>query len=125
MSQEAVGGDLELERIAAPVPLGAEDVAHEDLVLRLRRRERPEVVLADEQIGGIRQALLVDTVWVVPGTLPLERRRFAAAPDAVAIRSRASGVARVKVRRRQLGFADGASRTAPSTVRNPGCAAQP
>ncbi len=47
VAQEAVGGDLELERIAAALPLGTKDGALEDLVLRLRRRERAEVVLAE------------------------------------------------------------------------------
>ena len=52
VAEEAVGGDLEVEVVAAADPLGALDGAHEDLVPGLRRRERAEVVLAEEQRGG-------------------------------------------------------------------------
>src|SRR5512133_2221584 len=48
--QEAVGGQLELERVAAPVPDRALDSAPEDPVLRLGRRESPEIVLAEQEI---------------------------------------------------------------------------
>src|SRR5262249_30740137 len=46
VAQERVGGDLEVEMVAALDPGRRPDDANEDLVLRLRRRERAEVVLA-------------------------------------------------------------------------------
>jgi hypothetical protein len=59
VAEEAVGGDLELEDVAAPVPRGRVDVPHEDAVLRLGRRERAEVVLSQDDVGGVRKLLLV------------------------------------------------------------------
>src|SRR5436190_10511066 len=48
VAEEAVRSDLELERIAASMPLRTQHVALEDLVLRLLRSERAEVVFADQ-----------------------------------------------------------------------------
>ena len=50
--EERVGGDLEVEVLAALVPGRGEDTPQEDVVLRLRRREGAEVVLAEQQVGG-------------------------------------------------------------------------
>ena len=52
MAEIAVRRDLEVEVVAAPDPLRPLDGADEDLVLRLRRREGPEVVLAGESGRG-------------------------------------------------------------------------
>src|SRR6185437_419997 len=45
--EKAVGRQLELECIAAAMPDGAFDPARKDPVLRLGRREGPEIVLAE------------------------------------------------------------------------------
>ena len=47
VAQERVGRDLELERVAAPVPAADSTVRTKTLVLRLGRREGAEVVLAE------------------------------------------------------------------------------
>ena len=49
VAQERVGGDREVELVAAALPGRLADVAHEDLVLRLGGCEGREVVLADER----------------------------------------------------------------------------
>src|SRR2546423_1917929 len=55
VAQEAVGGDLEVEVLAAAVPRCGRDLADEDAMLRLRRRERREIVLAEQEVGGLGQ----------------------------------------------------------------------
>ena len=49
VTQERVGGHGEVQLVATPFPSGGADLTPEDLVLRLGRGERREVVLADEQ----------------------------------------------------------------------------
>src|SRR3954451_11054823 len=58
VAEETVGRDLELERVAAAVPLRTQDVAREPLVLRLPRRKSEKVVPAEQQIGGVREPVL-------------------------------------------------------------------
>ena len=107
MTQVAVGGDLELERVAAQLPRRGFDDADEDLVLRLRRSERAEVVLAEQELRRRRKPLLVDRPRHPPAAPLLERRRRAATVDSVAVAARAGGVARVEVRCSGLGRDDG------------------
>jgi hypothetical protein len=73
VAQEAVGGDLELEVIAASVPLGALDVSDEHLVLGVGRGERPEVVLAGDQLGSVGDAMLLERPRLPPAEPLLER----------------------------------------------------
>ena len=72
--EKAVGGDLELERLAAAVPGGGLDHAHEDLVLGLGRREGAEVVLAEEEIGRVGERRLVERARHPPAAALLEGR---------------------------------------------------
>src|SRR5439155_21441527 len=96
--EEAVRRDLELERVFAPMPLGLHDRPRENVVLRLRGREGPEVVLAGEQRGRIGQPRLVYRPRVPPGPPMLERRGLTPLPDPVAVAAGPSRVPRVKVR---------------------------
>src|SRR5205823_1531744 len=106
VAEERVGGDLEVEVIAALVPFGALDDADEDLVLRLRQREGAEVVLAGKEPGARREARDVQRLRAPPAVPRLEGAAFPAAIDAVAIRARPRREARVKVRIRLLGGDD-------------------
>jgi hypothetical protein len=74
VAQEAVGSDLELERVAATVPGRREDGSAEDPVLRLRGREGAEVVLAEDDVRGVRELLLVERARQPPAAAELERR---------------------------------------------------
>src|SRR5919204_4969561 len=100
VAEKAVRCDLEFERVAATVPLGAEHVPQEDLVLRLGRRERAEVVLAQKQACRLRQAPFVDRPGAPPRAPALERRRLTLAPEAISIAARTCRVSRVEVRGR-------------------------
>src|SRR6476620_1697409 len=60
VTQDAIGRNLELERLVAPVPRRRLHHAHEDLVLRLRRREGTEVVLATQEVGRVGERVLVE-----------------------------------------------------------------
>ena len=73
VAEEAVGGDLELERIASEVPGGILDLALEDRVLGLGRRERPEIVLSQDQIGRFGEPRLVNRPGKPPAAPLLER----------------------------------------------------
>ena len=88
--------------VAAAAPFGGLDDADEHLVLRLRRRERAEVVLAAHELGRLREPLLVERPRVPPRAPELERRRRAAAVDAIPIRACDRGVPRVEVVGRRL-----------------------
>ena len=107
MAQEAVGGDLELEQVAAVVPASLEDLATEELVLRRRGRERPEVVLAQKEPRRLVQRLPFDRTRMPPGAPRFEGRRRPASEDAVAVASRQRGMAGVEVGRRLLRARDG------------------
>src|SRR6266550_741873 len=88
--QEAVGGQLELERVAAPVPDRALDSAREDPVLRLGRRERPEIVPAEQESRRLGKPVLVERPRIPPAAMGLERRGRPAPVDAVAVAPRLS-----------------------------------
>ena len=85
MPEEGVRRDLELEHVAAAMPRSSKDVAPEDRVLGLRRSERAEVVLAEQEVCCVGESLLLEWPWIPPSALGLERRRLATAPDAIAI----------------------------------------
>src|SRR5437588_2385243 len=106
-AQEAVGRDLEIEVIVATNPLCTLDDSHEDLMPRLRRRERAEVVLTDEQPGGVVQAVLVEPSRQPPGASQLEWRGSPSIENPVAVGARACREARVEVGRRLIGGDDG------------------
>src|SRR5438045_4510446 len=89
------------------MPRRPHDVAPEHLVLRLRRRERTKVVLAEQQVGGILQTILGERARIPPRAPLLERRRRTATPDPVAVAAGARGVTRVEVRCRLLRRDDG------------------
>jgi hypothetical protein len=96
VSQEAVGGDPELEHVAVAAPLRLLDDADEYIVLGLRRREGAEVVLAQE--GG---RALGERVLVHGRGHQRERRRSngddgLASPDPVDVRAPARGEAGMK-----------------------------
>jgi hypothetical protein len=97
MAQEAVRRDLELQHVPASVPRSVLDRAREHLVLGLRRREGPEVVLAEQQVGRFRQPLLGEWTRVPPAPLHFEGRRLGSPEDAVAVAPGARRVARVEV----------------------------
>ena len=81
--------------------------AAEDLVLRLGRRERAEVVLAEQELGRVGEPRLVERARQPPAAAPLERGRRPAPLDPVAVRARARRVARVEVGRRLCAGDDG------------------
>ena len=60
VAEEAVGLDLELQCVPSPVPGRAPDAPDEDLVLGPGGREGAEVVLTEEQVGGLGEILLVE-----------------------------------------------------------------
>jgi hypothetical protein len=95
--EEAVRRDLELERGPRPLPASVGDDSDEDLVLRLGRGEGSEVVLAEEERRGLRQANQVERARPPERPPPLERRVRGPVPDAVAVRTRAGGEAGVEV----------------------------
>ena len=68
------------------------------LVLRLGRGEGAEVVLADQHRGRGAEPLEVERPRMPERAVDLERRALAAAPDAVAVRTRARREARVEAR---------------------------
>ena len=100
VAQERVCRDLEFQRVAAPVPGRGLDRAGEDLVRRLRRRERTEVVPAEHEVGALGQLLLVDLVRIPAGMVGLERRTGNPPVDPVAIGAGTRRVARMEIRRR-------------------------
>src|SRR5256885_5708852 len=100
MAEVAVRGDLEVEVVPAPDPLRPLDDADEDVVLRLRGREGPEVVLAGQSGRRSGQGILVERARVPPAPAHLERRRRHAREQPVAIAARARGVTGVEARRR-------------------------
>ena len=102
VTQIAVGGDLEVEMVAAADPLGALDDADEHLVLRLRRREGAEVVLAGEQRRSRGERCVVERARDPPAPPRLERRRRPPVEDPVAVAAGAGRMARVEVRRGRL-----------------------
>src|SRR5437763_2286119 len=105
--QERVGRDLEQQHVAVDDPARVFDGAYERFVLRLRTRERTEVVLADER-GRVRLELCdVERSRVPPAPPRLERRPCPASPDAVAVAARPRREAGMKVGRRLLGRDDG------------------
>jgi hypothetical protein len=103
VSQEAVGLDLELERVTVPVPRGPLDHADERLVTCLGGREGAEVVLAEQKIRVLGERLLVERPRIPPAPVLLERRALPAPVDAIPIRPGASRVASVEVPGRVLG----------------------
>src|SRR5215207_2117740 len=64
--QEAVGGDLELEHVVSVDPAGLRNLALEDSVVGLARRERAEVVSAGEERGRLVQLGSVDRSRIPP-----------------------------------------------------------
>src|SRR3990170_8265744 len=60
VTEEAVGRDRQRQHVAVALPGARGDNANEDLVLRLGRREGPEVVLADDESGRLGEPLLVE-----------------------------------------------------------------
>ena len=97
VAQEGVSGDLELDDVAAVVPAGVLDDADEGVVPRLGRREGAEVVLSDHHRGGCVQPRHLEAPRMPERAVDLERRPRPAPPDAVAIRARPRGEARVEV----------------------------
>src|SRR5207237_1190 len=97
--EEAVGRDLEVEVLAAAVPLGPGDDPDEALVLRLARREGAEVVLAEQEVRGLVEPPLVERARQPPAPPQLEGRRRAAAEDAVAVAAGAREAAGVEAGR--------------------------
>ena len=69
----------------------------ERLVPRLGRRERAEVVLAEQQIGRFGEPLLVERPRRPPRPSLLERRGRTPAPDPVPVAARLRGLTRVEV----------------------------
>src|SRR6266540_7274210 len=96
VAEKAVGGYLELERVAAAVPRARGHGARDRLVLSLRRSEGLEVVLADDQVGRVGQLFLVERPRIPVAAVGLERRGRPAAPDAVAVAAGAGRMARVE-----------------------------
>ena len=85
MAQERVCGDLEIEVVALFGPGRGLDHADEDLVLRLGRRERAEVVFTRQQLGAAGKPLDVQRVRAPPASAALERAPLPAPAEPVAI----------------------------------------
>ena len=119
VAQERVGGDLERDDVLVELdPPHLLHHAHEHLVPRLGRRERAEVVLAEQRLRARVCGRDVERPRPPQRALRLERRPLAAPPDAVAIRARPGVEPRVEVVRRLLGARrrrrrPGAPRSAP------------
>src|SRR5712691_8768481 len=88
VAQEAVGRDREFEPSAVDLPGRGADVAAEDVVLGLRRRERTEVVLARQECGSRHKRLALDRPGPPERATSLERRAQPAGQYAVTIRAR-------------------------------------
>jgi hypothetical protein len=85
VAQEAVRLDLEVEVVASLDPARGQHLAAQNLVLRLCRRERAEVLLADEKAGGALELPDVERPRHPPAATCLERRGRAAAEDPVPV----------------------------------------
>src|SRR5579859_379859 len=107
VTQERVRGDLEVEVVAAFVPLRGLDHADENIVLRLRRRECAEVVLPGEELGAAAQGPHVERLRPPPTSAPFERAALAPPVEPVTVRPRPGREARVEARPRLLGGHDG------------------
>jgi hypothetical protein len=83
--QEAVRLDLEVEVVASLDPARGQHLAAQDPVLRLCRRERAEVVLADEKAGGALDPPDIERPRDPPAAPCLERRGRAAAEDPIPV----------------------------------------
>src|SRR5262249_48632053 len=96
--EKAVGGELELQGVASAMPDRAFDHPGEHFVLRLRGRESPEVMLAEQQIHRLGKALLVERPRIPPAAIRLERRWPTPPVDAVPIAPRRAGTPSVEAR---------------------------
>ena len=123
VAQEAVRRDLELERVASLEPSGCANLPREARVPGDGLRERAEVVLSDQGVGGRGQRVVVERARVPVAPVDLEGRRRLPAPDAVPITPRAGGVPRMEIRSRLLGrdteTSAGSADSAPSPRSRP------
>ena len=102
VAQEGVGGDVELEPVAVAAPLRGEHGAVEVDVLGLGRRERREVVGADEGRGACVEGGRIEGAGVVELVAPPQRIAARAGVQAVDVASGAGVPAGVE---RAGGFA--------------------
>ena len=107
MPEVALGRDLEVEVVTAPDPLRPLHHAREGLVPRLRRGERPEVVLTRERNCSRAERVLVERARNPPAAPHFERRGRRAGEEPIAVAARVGAVASVEVVGRGSGRENG------------------